>query len=224
MPWPTRGQQAAHRHVVAANVVAPERHRYAVQCGAADHHEATLNDIHAHAHCDWGTGVAQRRLHAPGQQIVAVPGRRRVQPRGHRVPRPKVFAVADHLSAATTHAPRDFADQVVKNFVVGVEMTQKELQSAFERNGLKRIEPEKGGKFDPHQHQAMMEQPGEGVAPGAVIKTLQAGYELHGRMVRPAMVVVAAKTGAADAGATPAGNPYADADGDTAGGSVDTKA
>jgi molecular chaperone GrpE len=135
-----------------------------------------------------------------------------------------LFAVADHLSAATTHAPRDVADQVVKNFVVGVEMTQKELQSAFERNGLKRIEPEKGGKFDPHQHQAMMEQPGEGVAPGAVIKTLQAGYELHGRIVRPAMVVVASKTGAADAGAAPAANPYADADGDNAGGSVDTKA
>lgn len=135
-----------------------------------------------------------------------------------------LFAVADHLSAATTHAPRDFDDQAVKNFVVGVEMTQKELSSVFERNGLKKIEPEKGGKFDPHQHQAMMEAPGEGVAPGMVIKTLQTGYELFGRIVRPAMVVVAAKTGAAEAGAAPASNPYADGDGDSAGGSVDTKA
>jgi molecular chaperone GrpE len=135
-----------------------------------------------------------------------------------------LFAVADHLSAATTHAPRDFNDQVVKNFVVGVEMTEKELASAFERNGLKKLAPERGGKFDPHQHQAMMEQPGEGVAPGAIIKTLQAGYELHGRIVRPAMVVVASKTGATDAGSAPAANPYADADGADAGGSVDTKA
>ncbi len=135
-----------------------------------------------------------------------------------------LFAVADHLSAATTHAPRDFNDQVVKNFVVGVEMTEKELASAFERNGLKKLAPERGGKFDPHLHQAMMEQPGDGVAPGAIIKTLQAGYELHGRIVRPAMVVVASKTGAADAGAAPAANPYADADGADAGGSVDTKA
>ncbi|CAN1565905.1 GrpE Molecular chaperone GrpE (heat shock protein) [Caulobacteraceae bacterium] len=135
-----------------------------------------------------------------------------------------LFAVADHLSAATTHAPRDFNDQVVKNFVVGVEMTEKELASAFERNGLKKLAPERGGKFDPHQHQAMMEQPGDGVAPGAIIKTLQAGYELHGRIVRPAMVVVASKTGAADAGAAPAANPYADAEGADAGGSVDTKA
>jgi len=135
-----------------------------------------------------------------------------------------LFAVADHLSAATTHAPRDFNDQAVKTFVVGVEMTEKELASAFERNGLKKLAPERGGKFDPHLHQAMMEQPGEGVAPGAIIKTLQAGYELHGRIVRPAMVVVASKTGAADAGAAPAANPYADADGADAGGAVDTKA
>ena len=135
-----------------------------------------------------------------------------------------LFAVADHLSAATTHAPRDVVDQAVKNFVVGVEMTEKELSSVFERNGLKRIEPAKGGKFDPHLHQAMMEQPGEGVAPGAVIKVLQPGYELFGRIVRPAMVVVASKTGAAEAAATPAANPYADADGADAGGSVDTKA
>ena len=135
-----------------------------------------------------------------------------------------LFAVADHLSAATTHAPRDFDDQVVKNFVVGVDMTQKELLSAFERNGLKKLAPERGGKFDPHLHQAMMEQPAEdGVAPGAVIKTLQAGWELQGRVVRPAMVVVAAKGAAAAPQAdTPASNPYA-AEGDASGGSVDTK-
>jgi molecular chaperone GrpE len=135
-----------------------------------------------------------------------------------------LFAVADHLSAATTHAPRDFDDQAVKNFVVGVEMTEKELSSVFERNGLKKIDPARGGKFDPHLHQAMMEQPGEGVPPGMVIKTLQAGYELFGRVVRPAMVVVAARNGAAEGAAGPSANPYADADGDNAGGSVDTKA
>ncbi len=134
-----------------------------------------------------------------------------------------LFGVADHLSAATTHAPRDFDDQTVKNFVVGVDMTQKELLGAFERNGLKKLAPERGGKFDPHLHQAMMEQPGEGVAPGAVIKTLQAGWELQGRVVRPAMVVVAAKGAAAAPAETPAANPYA-AEGDTSGGSVDTKA
>jgi molecular chaperone GrpE len=137
-----------------------------------------------------------------------------------------LLGVADILERATASAPKDAADQAVKNFIVGIEMTQKELQSAFERNSLKRVEPEKGGKFDPHLHQAMMEQPGDGVAPGAVIKTLQAGYELFGRIVRPAMVVVASKTGSAGAGAadTPAHNPYAEGGEDDSGASVDTKA
>lgn len=104
-----------------------------------------------------------------------------------------LLGAADNLARATAHAPKDSADEAVKNFVLGVEMTEKELLSAFERNGLKRVEPQQGDKFDPHLHQAMMEQPGEGVAPGAVIQTMQVGYELFGRIVRPAMVVVAAK-------------------------------
>jgi molecular chaperone GrpE len=117
-----------------------------------------------------------------------------------------LLGVADNLSRATAHAPADSADSVVKNFVVGVEMTEKELQAAFERNGLKRINPARGDKFDPHQHQAMTEQPGEEVAAGGVLQVLQPGYELLGRLVRPALVVVAAKGPGADA---PASNPYA---------------
>mgnify|MGYP000440745627 CR=1 FL=1 len=78
--------------------------------------------------------------------------------------------------------PADTGDTAAKNFVVGVEMTEKELQAAFERNGLKRIDPAKGDKFDPHLHQAMMEQPGSDVAPGCVIQVFQPGYELLGRL------------------------------------------
>ena len=141
-----------------------------------------------------------------------------------------LFAVADHLSAATTHAPRDFDDQAVKNFVVGVEMTEKELLSAFERNGLKKVQPLKGEKFDPNLHQAMMEQASTEVAAGGVIQTLQTGYELFGRLVRPAMVVVAAKGSTGEAPANGAGeptgaaNPYAGQAGDDGVHEVDTKA
>lgn len=103
-----------------------------------------------------------------------------------------LLGVADNLARAMAMPPAG-DDTAVKNFVIGVEMTEKELLSAFEKNGLKRLSPAKGDRFDPHQHQAMMEQPGEDVAPGSVIATLQAGYELLGRLVRPAMVVVAAK-------------------------------
>ena len=109
-----------------------------------------------------------------------------------------LLGVADNLARALQHVPAG-EDVAVKNFVLGVELTEKELQGAFERNGLKKVDPQKGSKFDPNLHQAMMEQPAVDVEPGAVIQTMQAGYELMGRIVRPALVVVAAK-GAASAG------------------------
>ena len=143
-----------------------------------------------------------------------------------------LLGVADNLARALAHEPAGGDDPVVKNFVLGVEMTEKELQGAFERNGLKRIAPVRGEKFDPHKHQAMAEAPGTDVAPGGVVEVMQPGYELLGRLVRPAMVLVAAKTAGAPAADTgksgPAPNPYGDAgpeaSGDDAGGAVDTRA
>lgn len=134
-----------------------------------------------------------------------------------------LFQAADSLERALMAAPKDAVDQAVKNLVLGIEMTEKALQSAFERNGLKRIDPAKGDRFDPHLHQAMMEQDDASADPGSVIQTMQAGYELFGRVVRPAMVVVAAKRPGAGPSDAPA-NPYAQAGGAGAGGSVDTKA
>ena len=137
-----------------------------------------------------------------------------------------LLGVADNLSRALTASPADGGDNAVKNFVIGVEMTEKELQQAFERNGLKRIDPPKAAKFDPHQHQAMMEQPSADVPGGTIIQVLQPGYELLGRLVRPAMVVVAARTPGESATAEPtaAANPYGHEDGEGSGASVDTKA
>jgi molecular chaperone GrpE len=137
-----------------------------------------------------------------------------------------LFQAADNLERALAAAPREQADAGVKNFVLGIEMTEKALQSAFERNGLKRISPARGEKFDPHLHQAMMEQDDAEVDPGAVAQTMQPGYELFGRVVRPAMVVVAAKRPGAGSGTSDGGgsNPYAQADGGDAGGTIDTKA
>jgi molecular chaperone GrpE len=143
-----------------------------------------------------------------------------------------LLGVADNLARALAHEPAAGDDPVVKNFVLGVEMTEKELQGAFERNGLKRIAPARGEKFDPHQHQAMAEAPGTDVAAGGVVEVMQPGYELLGRLVRPAMVVVAAKAPGAEA-SSPASkggaqNPYgdggADGSGDDSGGAVDTRA
>ncbi|WP_397395682.1 nucleotide exchange factor GrpE [Phenylobacterium sp.] len=104
-----------------------------------------------------------------------------------------LLAVADTLGRALATPPAG-EDAGVRNFVVGVEMTQKALLSAFESNGLKSVSPAAGDRFDPHHHQAMMEQESPDLAPGAVIQCLQPGYELLGRLVRPAMVVVAARS------------------------------
>ena len=86
------------------------------------------------------------------------------------------------------------------NLVKGLELTHKSLMQAFEANNLKRVEPQAGDPFDPHLHQAMMEQPSDTVQGGQVIQTLQPGYALFGRTVRAAMVVVAARGSGAAAG------------------------
>lgn len=135
-----------------------------------------------------------------------------------------LLRVADNLQRAMQHAPTDAADPLVKNLAIGLEMTEKELMGAFERNGLKKIDPVKGAKFDPHQHQAMQEQPSDEVGAGGVLQVVQPGYELFGRLVRPAMVIVAARgSGGAEAPDPVGQNPYAAAN-DQSGSSVDTKA
>ena len=136
-----------------------------------------------------------------------------------------LLPVADNLGRAMEHAPKDAGDPLVKNLAIGLDMTAKELAAAFERNGLKRIEPARGAKFDPHQHQAMMEQAAADAAPGTVLQVVQPGYDLFGRVIRAAMVVVAARGAGAEA---PAGQgsqgPYATANDQDSGVALDTKA
>ena len=73
----------------------------------------------------------------------------------------------------------------------GVELTRRQLHSAFERNRLIVIDPV-GEKFDPHRHQAIATVPApEGVAPNHVVTVLQKGWMLADRVLRPALVTVA---------------------------------
>ena len=128
-----------------------------------------------------------------------------------------LLGVADNLERALQAAPKD-ADGQAAGLVSGLELTQKSLLQAFETNGLKRVAPGPGDAFDPHLHQAMIEQPSTEVPGGTVLQTMQAGFELFGRTVRPAMVVVAAK------GSGPQGsNPYGAGQGGN-GGTFDGKA
>ena len=126
-----------------------------------------------------------------------------------------LLSVADTLERGLAAAPKD-ADGPAAAMVTGLELTQKSLLSAFESNGLTRVAPEPGEAFDPHLHQAVMEQPSDSVPGGTVIQTLQPGYALFGRTVRAAMVAVASK------GSGPAGGGYTEAN--TTGGNFDAKA
>lgn len=104
-----------------------------------------------------------------------------------------LLGVADTLERALAVDLGGSEDPAVANLVKGLELTHKSLLQAFESNNLQRVAPEPGEAFDPHLHQAMMEQPSDTVEGGKVIQTLQPGYALFGRTVRAAMVVVAAK-------------------------------
>ncbi|WP_144631090.1 nucleotide exchange factor GrpE [Bordetella genomosp. 13] len=94
--------------------------------------------------------------------------------------------VKDSLEAALAQP-----EQTVENLREGVEVTLKQLSSAFERNMLKDIAPAQGDKFDPHQHQAISSVPAEQPA-NTVVQLLQKGYAIADRTLRPALVVVAA--------------------------------
>jgi len=73
----------------------------------------------------------------------------------------------------------------------GMEITMNMLCSSLEKSGVKPVEPQKGDKFNPNQHEAVTMQEVEDIESGAVTTTLQKGYELNGRLLRPAKVIVA---------------------------------
>ena len=81
-----------------------------------------------------------------------------------------------------------------------VAATERELLAAFERHGLKRIDP-KGERFDHNFHQAIFEAERPDVPAGTIVEVLQPGYVLHERLLRPAMVGVAKGGAKADSDA-----------------------
>ncbi len=77
------------------------------------------------------------------------------------------------------------------HLTAGIRLVHDELLAALARVGIEAFSP-KGEPFDPQQHEAMLQQPVEGVASGTVIEVYQSGYRLGGVVLRPARVVVAA--------------------------------
>ena len=104
-----------------------------------------------------------------------------------------MLAIKDHLDRALAAVSDELrADQTAANFLAGIESTARELESAFTRNGVTRIEA-KGQPLDPHKHQAMIEIPSEEAEPGTIVEEMQPGYMMKNRLLRPALVGVARK-------------------------------
>jgi molecular chaperone GrpE len=104
-----------------------------------------------------------------------------------------VLDIADNLQRALDAVPaetRESADPMLKALIEGVELTERSLLNALEKNGVRKFDPS-GEKFDPNFQQAMYEVPDASVPPGTVVQVVQAGYTIGDRVLRPALVGIA---------------------------------
>ncbi len=102
-----------------------------------------------------------------------------------------LLSVADNLRRALESLPEaQVTDELIRTLLQGVGATERELLAAFERHGIRRIDP-LGQRFDHNFHQAIFEQENTGQPAGTVVQVLQPGYVMHDRLLRPAMVGVA---------------------------------
>ncbi|WP_038149149.1 nucleotide exchange factor GrpE [Tolumonas lignilytica] len=99
----------------------------------------------------------------------------------------ELLPVLDNLERTLLVADKE--NEVVKPLVEGVELTLKSMANSVAKFGVTAIDPQ-GQLFDPNQHQAMSMVENADVAPNTVIAVMQKGYELNGRVIRPAMVMV----------------------------------
>jgi molecular chaperone GrpE len=103
-----------------------------------------------------------------------------------------VLGVADNMRRALDAVPPDLrasAEAGMKALVDGVELTERELLKALEKNGVRQFTPQ-GEKFDPNVHQAIYEVPDPSVPAGSIVQVVQPGYMIGERVLRPALVGV----------------------------------
>jgi molecular chaperone GrpE len=102
----------------------------------------------------------------------------------------ELLAVRDGLELGVRNA----ASADVKTLVAGQEATLKLLDRTFDKFSVKQLDPA-GQRFDPKLHEAVMMQESNAAAPNTVLQVVQPGYELKGKLLRPARVVVAKAAG-----------------------------
>ena len=100
----------------------------------------------------------------------------------------ELLPVLDNLERAIELADKE--NEALKPMIEGVELTLKSMQSGVAKFGLVALDPI-NQPFDPNAHQAMSMVPSADVAPNTVIAVMQKGYDLNGRVIRPAMGMIA---------------------------------
>jgi molecular chaperone GrpE len=99
----------------------------------------------------------------------------------------ELLPVKDSLDLAVQNAGQ--AD--VASLAAGQAATRQLFERALEKLGVRAVDPAEGERFDPVCHEAVMAQEAGGAEPNSVLKVVQPGYELNGRLLRPARVIVA---------------------------------
>lgn len=102
----------------------------------------------------------------------------------------ELVVVVENLYLAIDNMPKDEIEksEQLKNFALGVTMTNQEMIKVFEKNGIKRLNPINEA-FNHDYHEAIAHVEGEGES-GIVKKVIQAGYSINNRLIRPALVEV----------------------------------
>ena len=116
----------------------------------------------------------------------------------------KVLAVADDFDRAIDARPESIAEEA---WFEGVAAIDRKLRALLESEGVSAIPAEPGTAFDPREHDAIANVPGTGRPEGEIVEQVRRGYRLRDRVLRPALVAVAA---GADAGGADAGSAEAD--------------
>lgn len=98
-----------------------------------------------------------------------------------------VLPVLDHFDLALN---QDQSKVSAEQIISGVKVIRDELMKVLQTHGVNIIHPEPNEEFDPMRHQAVVQARDADILPGHVASTLQRGYALHDRVIRPAMVAV----------------------------------
>jgi len=101
----------------------------------------------------------------------------------------KVLALADDFDLAIDARPAEIANEA---WVEGVAAIDRKLRALLESEGVSQIDAAPGRPFDPREHEAIANVPGTGRPEGEIVDELRRGYRLRDRILRPALVAVAA--------------------------------